>query len=127
MSSLTPITIGDGTADRVFKPRDTVAGLSTLTQGTGVPIGDNRLTIQNTRTPTGKSKVAMKFVLPVVQDVVVSGISRPTVVRTAYANVELTFDATSNPAERASARTLLQNLLGSTVGADVVDQLNPLY
>lgn len=127
MSSLKAISASTTAGALVFAPRDSVGGLSTLIQSNGVPIGDKRLTIQNSRTPTGKTKVAVKAVVPVVQDVVVSGITRPTVVRTAYANVELTFDGTSNPSDRQMVREMLASILETSDLADVVDNLNPLY
>lgn len=127
MASLKPITGSTDAGPTVFAPRDSVSGLSTLIASNGVPIADKRLTIQSSRTPAGKSKVAINLVLPVVQDVVVNGVSRPTPVRTAYAKVEMTFDGTSNPTERQSVRQLLFTLLSTAEIADVVDNNNPLY
>lgn len=114
-------------ADVTFNPRDITGGIATLVSSTGVPIGDKRVTISHSRTTTGREKVTMKIVLPVVQDVVVAGISKPTVVRAAYADIVLTFDGTSNATEREDMLAACVSLLADPLAFDLAVALETLY
>ncbi len=128
MPQLAPITIKDGAnADVIYAPEGVVGGVATLLKSSGVPVGDQRLTYTSTRTPQGRRKVAMKLTIPVVQDVVMNGVTRPTVVRTAYADVTLSFDETSNTAERADCLARAKNVLGHATTVLVVSNLENLY
>lgn len=114
MPQLAPVVLKDGAeVDRTFAPRDISGGVATLVRSTGVPIGDERLVVQHTRTPTGREKVSFKLVLPQVQDVVVSGVSKPTVVRTAFFDAVFTFDQTSSETDRDHAIGYAWSLLGN--------------
>lgn len=110
-------------ADHTFVPRDLTGGVATFVNSTGVPIGDNTVSYAVSRTQTGKRKVTLKVVLPIVQDVVVNGISKPTVVRTSYADVVFSFDPTSNTTERSDALAYLVSLLGNTQAVAGIDNL----
>lgn len=115
-------------ADHTFAPKGIPNGVATLAQSTGVPIGDRRLTISSTETASGRRKIAMKLVIPVVQDVEVSGISKPTVVRTSYVDISFAFDGTSNTAERQDVLAYAKSLLSNTTLIDsVVEDLETLY
>lgn len=127
MPQLSNLTLNGGGADHEFKARDIVGGVATLVESNGVPIADRRLTISLNRTTQGRVKGVLKFVLPEVQDVVVNGVSRPTVVRTAYADITLTFDQTSNLAERGELIDMIKSFFGSTMCGDVFYDLESLY
>jgi len=115
MPQLVPVVITDLQGDtHTFNPNGISNGVATLVQSTGVPIGDKRLSISSTRTQTGKLKSAIKMVVPVVQDVVSGGISRPTVVRTAYADITFTHDETSSTVERDHTWQMLAAILASS-------------
>jgi len=103
MPQLAPITLtkGDGTAVE-FKPKNISAGVARLNAPTGVPIADPTLTMSTSQTAGGRTKVTFKLAVPVVQDNVVSGVSRPAVVRTAYADLVFSFDGSSTASERAN-------------------------
>jgi len=130
MAAFAPVVLKDhADADVTFAPRDIVNGVATLVNSTGVPIGDKRLSlaIQNVGN-NGRRRVSFKLVLPVVQDVVVAGISKPTVVRTAYADVTLTFDATSSLNERKDLREHLRTLCAdASFGSAAIDSLDVPY
>jgi hypothetical protein len=100
--------------DHTFIPRDVTGGVATTVLSTGVPIGEKTASFSVTRTATGKRKCLLKMALPVVQDVVVSGISKPTVVRTSYAEISFNFDPTSSTAERQDALAYAISFLKDT-------------
>lgn len=128
MPQLTSVVLTDGTDSHTFQPRGVDnSGIATLVESTGVPIADKRLTISRSRTTQGREKVAIKFVLPVVQDVVVAGVSRPTVVRAAYANLDFSFDGASTTEERNDVRNMLTDLLAENVSASIIGDLETLY
>jgi len=128
MPQLAPIVLKDyEAADHTFTPVNIDGGVASLVNSTGVPIGDQVLTYSSTKTASGKRKALLKLVLPVVQDVVVAGISKPTVVRTAYVEMSFTFDSTSNAAERHDALGLAWSLLGSTTAPLVIGDLSAPY
>lgn len=118
----------NGATNLVFSPRDITNGVATFVKSNGVPIADQRITFSSTRTASnGRTKLAIKIAIPVVQDQTVAGVSRPTLVRSAYADLTLTFDSTSNTAERNHVRNLLSSLLGSSEAAGLVGDLETLY
>jgi hypothetical protein len=101
-------------ADVTFVPKDIVGGVATTVNTTGVPIGDKTVSFAINRTTTGKRKVTLKLAIPVVQDVVVAGISRPTIVRSAYVDIAFSFDQTSSTVERQDVLALTKSLLGNS-------------
>jgi|SwirhirootsSR2_FD_contig_123_13750_length_4035_multi_15_in_0_out_0_2 hypothetical protein len=108
-------------ADHTFSPRDIVNGVATLVNSSGVPVGDKTVSYAITRTSgANRRKVTLKVALPIVQDTTVGGVTRPQVVRTAYADVTMTFDQTSSTAERQDALAYLSSLLANT------NQIQPL-
>lgn len=116
-------------ASRTFIPRLIEAGVGTLATQTPVPIGENRLTVSTRRTPSGSYKSVVKMAIPVVQDSVLGGVSRPVVVRTAYASVEFTFDQTSTQQERDDLVGLVHDALasGKAVLHDSIVNLQGVY
>ncbi len=109
-----------------FKPRDIKDGVATLVHSNGIPIADTRLSFASTRTTNGRRKVTMKLAVPIVQDVIVNGISRPTVVRVSYADVVMAFDETSSEVEREHTLLLTWNAIASSYGA-MFTKLDNLY
>lgn len=128
MPQLTNIVLKDGAAaNHTYAPQDIQKGVATLVESTGVPLGDKRLTIGLSSTTQGRRKATLKLVIPVVQDATVNGVTRPTIVRTAYANVEFSFDAGSSVAERKDARSLLASALADASIVLATDSLQALY
>lgn len=130
MPQLAPIVLQDGAstpANHTFAPRDIVGGISTLVESTGVPVGDRRCSIGLTTTSTGRQKVTVKITVPVVQDVVTNGVTRPTIVRAAYADLTLSFDGTSNTQERKDMVAYVKSLMGNALFASVAQDLAALY
>lgn len=130
MPQLTSLVLKDGAAtpaNHTFAPRDITGGVATLIESTGVPIGDKRLSIALNRTQNGRQKVTMKLAVPVVQDQVISGISRPTAVRVAYADVTFSFDQTSGTQERKDVLAYAASLFSNAFTVDVVGNLAAVY
>jgi hypothetical protein len=115
MAAFTSLVLKDhAAADHTFSPRDLTGGVATTVNSAGVPIGEKTASFAITKTTTGRRKMTLKLVLPIVQDVVVAGISKPTVVRSAYADLTVTVDATSSTAERQDLLAYLISFISET-------------
>lgn len=115
MTQLAPIVLKDmANADVTFTPRDIAGGVATLVNSAGVPIGEKKVSLSVSQTASGRRKINIKLVIPEVQDVTVGGVSKPTVVRTAYLDTSITFEGTSNTDERTDALAHLKSLLAET-------------
>lgn len=95
--------------DHTFTPRDIRDGVGTVVETTGVPVGNSRLSVALRLTPSGSYKGTMKLAVPVVVNETINGVVVPKVARTSYANIELTFDATSAEAERNNLMGMLES------------------
>lgn len=80
--------------NHTFVPRDVKDGRGVVVNSTGVPIGDERLTVAM-KEATSRYNGEVKLVLPVVQNETINGVVRPTVVRTAYVTMNFSFDKSS--------------------------------
>jgi len=103
MPQLVPVVLTDRAptpADHTFNPRDVSNGIVTLAESTGVPLAERRITLSQVRSASGRVRVTMKLAIPVVQDVIVNGVTRPTLVRTNYCDVTFNYDGTSSADER---------------------------
>lgn len=128
MPQLTNIVLKDGAAaNHTFAPNDISKGVASLVESTGVPLGDRRLTVGLSATPQGRRKATMKLVIPIVQDGVVNGISKPTITRVAYCNIEFSFDPASSTAERKDVRSYAASALAEASVVSVIDSLSALY
>lgn len=118
MPSLQNVTINDRATPtpvaHVFTPRDVNAGVGLVVSNTGVPLAEERLTVSN-RKSGSKFKGKATLVIPTVSTAVINGISVPTIVRTAYINVETSFDESSTLQERTNAVGMMANALGVSV------------
>jgi hypothetical protein len=100
-------------ANLTFVPREIDAnGVGTVVNSSGVPIGEKRLTV-SVKKKSSRYNAQVRLTLPVVVTETVNGISRPVVVRTAYVNVDATFDERSTEQERTDAIGLLASALGT--------------
>lgn len=128
MSQLSTAVLKDNAnADHSFNPQGVNGGIATLAESTGVPIGEKVITASRTKTSSGRVKVTFKVTIPVVQDVVLGGVSKPTIVRNAIADISFNFDGTSSTGERADTRALVSSLLGHTMFKGMVENLDTLY
>jgi hypothetical protein len=87
-------------------------GVGEVVANTGVPIGEKRCTVSMTKRGT-RFIGQVRLVLPVVVTETINGVSSPVVVRTAYANLEVSFDEKSTEQERTDAIGLMSSALGT--------------
>lgn len=100
--------------NHTFTPRDAAGGKGVLVSNTGVTVGEKRFTIASSVNSNGKTIVRGKLILPVVATETINGVSMPKVVRVAYANFDLSFDATSTEQERKDAVGMLASSLDAS-------------
>lgn len=100
----------DPQMSHAYKPRDITAGVATMVESTGIPIGDRVITLSQARTGSGRIKILIKLKIPVVQDAIVNGVSRPTVVRTNYGEISFNFDSSSTTRERDDLAELITEI-----------------
>lgn len=89
---------------------------------TGTPISDPKISIRSRLTAAGKQNYKIGIAVPVVQTQTVNGVSSPVLLRTAYINVDMTFDQASTATERSYIVNYLSTLLDPTQNAWLVDQ-----
>lgn len=125
LTDRTPVT----PVDHTFIPREIANGVGTVVESTGVPVGNSSVSVSLRKTPSGKFKGTLRIAVPVVQTETISGVSRPVVVRTAYAAVEFTFDETSTEQERTDLVGMLASSLGTskTLVNDAIVKLQGVY
>lgn len=113
-------------ADHTFTPDgDDANGVHLFSEKTGVPAGNLRFSA-SIKTGSGKYKPTLRFTLPVVQTQTINGISAPTIVRSAYAEVSFTFDSLSTLQERKDAVAYVRNVLAVTGQAQIYELLTDL-
>lgn len=103
MPQLNPLVLTDEASTPVnhtFAPRSIESGVATLVESSGVPLGERRVTLSQTRAASGRARAIMKFAFPVTQDVTVNGVTKPALVRTNYVDITFNFDTTSSTQER---------------------------
>ena len=106
-----------------FTPLDISNGVGTVIRSSGVPVGNETLTISN-RKANGKYRCKMVLAVPVVQNQVINGITTPLVVRKAIGEVNFTFDEQSTTQERKNLVGMLADALGvskTLVNSTVID------
>lgn len=103
-------------------------GVHIYSEKTSVPAGNPRYTARLIRSG-GKYRPSLKLSVPVTQTQVINGVSTPVVVRTAYVEVNMTFDELSSTQERADAVGLMVNSLAAaqTQINDMCVNLSDIY
>lgn len=107
---------------------DDANGVHVYSEKTTVPAGNPRFTA-SLRKSNGKYRPTLKITVPVVQTQTLNGIASPVVVRTAYAEVNFTFDGLSSEQERADIVGLLVNAMAAsqTQVNDMIVKLSDIY
>jgi len=132
MPQLASLVLTDRAATPVnhtFAPRDIVGNVATVEESTGVPIGNNRVSVSLTRNQSGRYKATLKGSFPVVQTQTINGVSNPTVVRTAYFDLLFTFADNSTEQERKDVVGMLYSALdpSKTMINDTLTKLQGIY
>lgn len=107
---------------------DDANGVHIFTEKTGVPIGNSRFTA-SLRNSNGKYRPSLRLQVPIVQTQTINGVSAPVVVRTAYADLTFTFDASSTEQERKDTVGMLADALptAQTMINDLIVNLADIY
>lgn len=132
MSARTNLVITDRASTPVahtFTPDgDDANGVHLFSEKSTVPAGNSRYSIALSRSG-GKYRPKIKMIVPVVQTQTINGVSAPVVVRTAYGEVNFTFDPLSSEQERADIVGMLANSLAAsqTQINDLIVKLSDIY
>lgn len=125
MSARTTLVINDRAATPVahtYSPDgDDQNGVHLWSEKTSVPAGNPRFTAR-LASSNGKYRPSLRLQVPIVQTQTINGVSNPVVVRSAYAEVNFTFDALSSTQERADVVGLMANAM-ATAQAQINDLL----
>lgn len=115
--------------NHTFKPQKIEGGVAVVAESTGIPIGDNTVSLSTNRTASGRRKIVIKTKFPSVQNSTVDGITKPVIVRTNYADITFNFDETSTEAERNDIVGMVSSLLIPTkvLINDTVIKLEGVY
>jgi len=117
MPAFTAITLLDRQSTpvaHVFNPSAKPGDVAEFRAGTGVPIADKKMTL-SLREANGRYRGKMVLAAPVVQTETINGISRPVVVRTHYAELNVTFAASSTEEERNDFIGLVESALDPAI------------
>lgn len=103
-------------------------GTALLKNSDGTPIGDEQFSVSIRSTGT-KYKVRALLTIPQIANEVINGVTVPKVVRTAVAEVNLTFGNESTVQERKNASTMMGDALNGTSAmlASVFHDLEGIY
>lgn len=115
MPQLAPVTLTDREStpvDHIFSPQEIKDNVGILVNTDGVPVGNERLGV-SLRYTGSRYKATVTLQVPVIQDEIINGVSYPKILRTAYAEVTLTFANTSTLQERKNLVGMLQDALAS--------------
>jgi len=133
MSARTNLVINDRAGTPVahtYSPDgDDSNGVHLYSEKTTVPAGNPRFSARLPAPSNGKYRPSLRLQVPVTQTQTIDGVSTPVVVRTAYVEVNFTFDALSSTQERADAVGLMVNALAAaqTQINDLVVNLSDIY
>jgi len=114
MPTPTPVLLTDRAGTPVvhtYIPTFRDNGVVTFAERDGVPIGDNKLTISLKKTQAGRYNFTAKLVLPQTVTQTVNSVDSEVVTRVAYADIRLSFDASSTSQERDDAIGLITSAL----------------
>lgn len=125
LTDRTPVT----PVNLTFVPRDVDQnGVGTVVNNAGTPIGEKRCTV-SMKKRNNRYQGEVRLVLPVVATETINGVSAPVVVRTAYVNLNVTWDEKSTQQERTDAIGLLSSGLatGKILINDALVNLEGVY
>lgn len=131
MPQLTSVVLKDRETTPVnhtFTPQELRDNVGILVNTQGVPVGNERLGV-SLRYTGKKYKAVVTLACPVVATEVVNGVSKPTVIRTAYAEVHFNFDNTSTLQERKNIAGMTADALSASQGMinAVITELQSVY
>jgi len=103
-------------------------GVGTCSESSGVPIGENKLSVSH-KVSGKKHKCEVRLAVPIVQNQTINGITSPVVVRTGSAFLTFIFDESSSEQERKDIVGMLQSSLDATkvLVNDTIVKLQGVY
>jgi hypothetical protein len=134
MPALVAYTLnGVSGADHVFTPFTIDKnGVAQWIKAGDAPVGDERLSVSvNYNSQSGRYRTAIRLAIPKTQDIEGDGgVSRTTVVRTGYVNIEFVSDSTHTAVERGELLDLARSVLNATDASGISDAVvfnQPFY
>lgn len=104
----TPVT-------HTFIPNNIQDNVATYVEAGATPLNDLKVSIsKRITTENGRIKYVYKLSIPVTATETINGVSSPKLLRTAYAELTLTADASSSVQEREDLLALVKNTHEST-------------
>jgi hypothetical protein len=121
MPAIGPVVLTDDTTDHTFTPVKGMDGdgVARYRNAGSVAVADQFLTAKARVTETRK-RARFTLSVPQVVEETINGVTRSSLERVGYANVEFTFDHTSTGAERTTLLNLLKDLLADPMAVAVV-------
>lgn len=116
--------------DHTFTPESVTDGVGIVTETSGVPIGNSRLSVSSRKLAnSGKYKAEVRLVIPTVVTETINGVSVPKVAREAFASATFTFDPASSEQERNDLVGMFADAFatGKTLVNDTVIKLQGVY
>lgn len=97
--------------NHTFNPREIDSnGVAAVVETSGVPIGENRLTV-SMKKRSSRFAGQLRLSLPVVATETINGVSNPVVIRTAHVTCSFDFDEKSTLQERKDLVGMLASAL----------------
>lgn len=130
LSEITLTGLGaDGKSTMTLVPRgvNPTNGVASLAEKNAVPALERRVTVSVSQPTRNRKNYKVQIRLQNPEQCVSAQQCDPSIVRTGYADLTLTFSAYSTAGERALVRTELEKLLADPLLVDAIDNLNPAY
>lgn len=120
MPAIAPLTLDMGGTSTVFNPvgTDSEKGLARYLTSATTLAEASKLSISVLPRTDAKTRVRAVLAVPSVVSETINGVSRSKVERTAYADVQFTFDPSSTAAEREALVDGLADLITTVSGED---------
>ena len=130
LSEITLTGLGaDGESTMTLVPRgvNPTNGVASLAEKNAVPALERRVTVSVSQPTRNRKNYKVQIRLQNPEQCVSAQQCDPSIVRTGYADLTLTFSSYSTAGERALVRTELEKLLVDPLLVDAIDNLNPAY
>jgi hypothetical protein len=111
---------------RTFTPNNIDQnGVANYVEAGATPLDDLKASLSRKITAdNGRIKLTYKIAWPITATETINGVASPKLLRTAYANLEITCDAASTIQERENIIEVLRNTISSTKPAFISLQTN---
>ena len=97
--------------DHTFVPNGVEAKVGTVVESNGTKVGDSKFSLSSRKTASGRYNAKLKLEVPVLVNETVNGVTRPSIIRVAYATCDFSFAAESTTQERDNIVGMLETAL----------------